>query len=90
MEQRKNFNAAAQFGETLIRKHGHKGYMLCDSGDEYPVEGVCYVEIFERHDLCLDELRSLIHICDGHGVESYIIRGEFSLRKEFSFRVVFL
>lgn len=84
MEQRKPFNAAAQFGETLIRKHGHKGYMLCDSGDEYPVEGVCYVEISERYDFYLDELRSLVHICDRHGVESYIIRGEFS------FRVVFL
>lgn len=83
MEQRKPFNAAAQFGETLIRKHGHKGYMLCDSGDEYPVEGVCYVEISERRDLYLDELRSLVHICDRHGVESYIFRAESSFRVAF-------
>ena len=83
MEQRKNFNAAAQFGETLIRKHKHQGYMLCGQDDEHE-DKRCRVEITDRSFLHLDELQSLVHICDMHGVESYI------LRAESSFRVVFV
>lgn len=82
MEQRKNFNAAAQFGETLIRKHGHKGYMLCGQRDGHE-DKRCYVEIYKSYNLYLTELESLLRICDRHEVESYIHRTESSFRVFF-------
>jgi hypothetical protein len=87
MNHTKQYKAAVQFGQTLVRNHGHKGYMLREFSQRNPVgkERIsveCHVQIFE-FSLLLDEMRSLVKVCDKHGVDTIFITEESGLKIAF-------
>jgi hypothetical protein len=88
MKHTKQYNAAAQFGQTLVRNHGHRGYTLREFSHRNPVERKhvsveCYVMI-DEFSLVLDEMRSLVKICDKHEV------GVMFITEESGLKIVFL
>ena len=82
MKHTKQYNAAAQFGQALVRNHGHRGYTLREfSHRNVSVE--CYV-LIDEFSLVLDEMRSLVKICDKHEV------GVMFITEESGLKIVFL
>lgn len=77
------YNAAAQFGQTLVRSHMEKwGYDLVEhEGLSFPAWAVLLPDTYV---ITVDEAKAIVSACDKFEVSAHIVREEFGFRVIFS------